>query len=59
MEGGQVAWPASAAWREVVEAELLAFPHGRHDDIVDCIAYAATEIARGIYSPEPSASPRA
>lgn len=51
MEGGQVAWPADADWRDTLETELLAFPHGRHDDIVDCLAYAATELARGAYQP--------
>jgi predicted phage terminase large subunit-like protein len=51
MEGGQVAWCADAPWRATLEAELLAFQHGRHDDIVDCLAYAATELARGTYGP--------
>jgi predicted phage terminase large subunit-like protein len=47
MEGGQVAWPAGAAWRFDVEAELLAFPRGRHDDIVDTLAYAVNQVASG------------
>jgi predicted phage terminase large subunit-like protein len=47
MEGGQVAWPADAPWRDTLEAELLAFPHGRFDDCVDVLGYAAGEVARG------------
>jgi predicted phage terminase large subunit-like protein len=33
--------PASTTWFSEVEDELLAFPAGRHDDIVDTVAYAA------------------
>lgn len=29
--------PASAPWRAVLEAELLSFPAGKHDDIVDSL----------------------
>lgn len=47
MEGGQVAWPATAPWRGALEAELLTFPHGTHDDQIDALAYAAAELARG------------
>lgn len=47
MEGGQVAWPSSALWRADLEAELLGFPNARHDDIVDCLAYAVGEVAGG------------
>jgi phage terminase large subunit-like protein len=33
-----------------LEAELLAFPMGRHDDFVDTLAYAVLEIAgRSVY----------
>ena len=49
MEGGQVAWPATAPWREALEAELLIFPNGAHDDQIDALAYAAAELARGTY----------
>jgi predicted phage terminase large subunit-like protein len=47
MEAGKIAWPASAPWRVDLEQELLAFPCGRHDDIVDCLSYAVAEVARG------------
>jgi predicted phage terminase large subunit-like protein len=51
MEGGSVAWPVNAAWRGALEAELLSFPTGRHNDVVDVLAYAATELARGTFEP--------
>jgi predicted phage terminase large subunit-like protein len=34
-EAGQVHLPVSALWKGDYLAELLAFPHGRHDDQVD------------------------
>jgi predicted phage terminase large subunit-like protein len=49
MEGGHIAWRGDAPWRDEFEAELLAFPHGGHDDQVDVVAYAALELARGAY----------
>jgi hypothetical protein len=35
-----VHFPEQAAWLEDLITELLAFPHGRHDDQVDSIAQA-------------------
>jgi len=49
MERGTV-WfprPADAAWWNDFEQELLAFPAGRHDDMVDTFAYAVIEVAGG------------
>lgn len=46
MEAGQVFFPAEAPWLEDFENELLSFPHGRHDDQVDTLAYAAAEVSR-------------
>lgn len=41
-EQGRVWLPASAAWLEPFEKELLAFPHGKHDDQVDsCVQLLA------------------
>jgi len=45
-EGGQVYFPAGAPWLVELEAELLAFPHGPHDDQVDAVSYACLEAAR-------------
>jgi predicted phage terminase large subunit-like protein len=39
-ESGSVHFPEQAHWLEDLIAELLAFPHGRHDDQVDSIAQA-------------------
>jgi predicted phage terminase large subunit-like protein len=41
-EAGDVYFPKGAAFLDDLESELLAFPHGRHDDQVDVIAYAAS-----------------
>ena len=46
MEAEQVFIPESALWRDEFEHELLSFPHGAHDDQVDCLAYAAVEVQR-------------
>jgi predicted phage terminase large subunit-like protein len=43
MEGGQVFFEDGAPYLDVLESELTAFPHGRHDDIVDTLAYAVLE----------------
>lgn len=41
MEGGRFLLPAERDWAEDAVSELLGFPMGRHDDIVDVVAYAA------------------
>ena len=42
MQQGRVFFPAAAAWLPVVKKELLRFPAGAHDDIVDALAWATT-----------------
>ena len=39
-EAGRVFFPKNAPWRADLEAELLGFPHVRHDDQVDSCAQA-------------------
>ena len=39
-ENGQVFFPKEAPWLPDLEAELFAFPNGRHDDQVDSIGQA-------------------
>ena len=39
-ENGQVFFPKEARWLADLEAELFAFPNGRHDDQVDSISQA-------------------
>lgn len=38
IEGGRVFLPESAPWLGEFEKEVLAFPHGRHDDQVDSMS---------------------
>lgn len=37
---GSVWFPVGAAWLQEMEGELLAFPTGQHDDLIDALAYA-------------------
>lgn len=39
MAGGQFLMPRNAPWLGALEHELLAFPHGGHDDQVDALAH--------------------
>jgi predicted phage terminase large subunit-like protein len=39
-ENGQVFFPKEALWLAELEAELFAFPNGRHDDQIDSISQA-------------------
>lgn len=41
---GDILLPKSARWMPEFLAELVAFPHGRHDDQVDALAYAAADL---------------
>jgi predicted phage terminase large subunit-like protein len=36
---GSVWFRAGAAWLEKIEQELLTYPHGAHDDVIDALAY--------------------
>jgi hypothetical protein len=38
LESGAARLPETAPWLDDLEVELLAFPHGRHDDQVDSIS---------------------
>jgi len=45
MEAGLVYLPKNEeySWVAEVERELLTFPVGAHDDIVDCLSYAVVQ----------------
>jgi predicted phage terminase large subunit-like protein len=45
-ESGSAHFPQRAPWSDDLIAELLAFPHGRHDDQVDLRAQALTWISQ-------------
>ena len=36
---GSVWFRRGAAWLDKLEGELLAYPHGAHDDVIDALAY--------------------
>ncbi|MFL6798145.1 MAG: phage terminase large subunit [Xanthobacteraceae bacterium] len=38
IEAGQLVLPRNAEWLDIFFHELLAFPYGRHDDIVDTVS---------------------
>jgi predicted phage terminase large subunit-like protein len=46
-ENGQVFFPKDAPWLADLEAELFAFPSGRHDDQVDSISQALANAKEG------------
>lgn len=54
MEAEQFFFRAGAEWLGDYEAELLVFPKGKHDDMVDTTSYAAIEIDAKALEPEPS-----
>lgn len=39
MQQGKVIFPVDASWRDIVEKEMLQFPGGKHDDVVDALAW--------------------
>ena len=41
MQQGRVVFPEGASWLSQAEQELLRFPAGAHDDVVDALAWAA------------------
>lgn len=41
MQQGRVVFPEGASWLPQAEQELLRFPAGAHDDVVDALAWAA------------------
>jgi len=47
IESGAVYLPIQARWLEDLRTEMLAFPHGVHDDQVDSIAQALAWMSRG------------
>ena len=46
IEAGHVLLPESAPWLDDFKAEVLAFPHGRHDDQVDSMSQFLTWMGR-------------
>ncbi len=46
IEAGHVFLPKNTAWLGEFEAEVMAFPHGSHDDQVDSMAQALAWVTR-------------
>lgn len=44
LEGGRILLPRTSPWLRDFEHELLAFPHGAHDDQVDVLSYAVAAL---------------
>ena len=57
MASGGLYIPADAPWRAEVEAELLSFPAGKHDDIADALGLCGQLLDTML--PPPSAKPPA
>lgn len=51
LSAGTVYWPVDDPDNDAWERELLAFPHGKHDDQVDVLSYAADRVAKGVGRP--------
>ena len=48
---GQVWFPKDKGWMAAVEKELLEFPQGAHDDIVDAMSYLAIDASKRFHKP--------
>ena len=46
LEQGKIWFPKRKRWLDELYAELATFPHSKHDDQVDVLAYAARQITR-------------
>lgn len=51
IEGERLFMPQSAPWLAEFEHELLAFPNGAHDDMVDALAYGARVLSDHEHAP--------
>jgi predicted phage terminase large subunit-like protein len=46
MESGDIVFRRNAPWLEELERELMTFPVGRHDDIVDALVLGAQSLVQ-------------
>ena len=53
-ESGKVWFPKGARWLGLLQTEMLEFPNGRHDDMVDVVSYGCVEFMKN-YSRKVSA----
>ena len=52
MQQGRIIYPQNQPWLEDVQTELLRFPGGLHDDIVDALAWLA-KMTNKVQPPKP------
>jgi predicted phage terminase large subunit-like protein len=48
-EQGRIVHPLHAPWLRDYEQEILEFPRGEHDDMVDAVTYAVDDVILGRY----------
>lgn len=53
MQNGMVTFPSNQPWVDVVLGEMLRFPGGTHDDIVDSLAWLARMMVKESEPPKP------
>lgn len=53
MTMGMVHFPAFAPWFEEAKSELLKFPHGKHDDFVDTLAWCGIGLSSQVSAQAP------
>jgi predicted phage terminase large subunit-like protein len=57
LEAGAIYFPQSAPWLTDFEQELQQFPNAAHDDMVDCLSYAARHMTDRIRPPKVEKDP--
>jgi predicted phage terminase large subunit-like protein len=56
MAMGRVRFPAGAPWLMRAKAEMLKFPHGKHDDFVDALAHLGRGLRTMVRATAPDAN---
>lgn len=56
MSNRRVFWPKFASWYPEAKAELLKFPNGAHDDLVDACAWLGTSLQYQIKASSPKSN---
>lgn len=53
MAMGKVFFPQNATWMSTLEHEILTFPAGKHDDMVDCLSLLGRMLSRMVRANRP------
>lgn len=54
LEAGRLYFPKDESWTDDWLSEMVQFPNGRHDDMVDTLSYAAHIFNERLHAPRPS-----